>query len=361
MSHYEERLARDLEAIHVRIGNMAEHVQTALKDAMQSLLTGDRELANMTVLKDNRINRQCRDIDRACHAFIARHLPGAGHLRLISAVIRTNVALERVGDYAVTISRESLQLSEPPKSGLARELDRVSDESRRLLDQSIGAFQDQNADAAGAMIPMVEYIETMMDDIYAELIERSTDRTAREIVAAFVVFSLLKRIADQAKNICEQTQFSVAGKRKATKRFRLLFIDRDNAVRSQMARGIARKTHLINAHFDGAGVDPADAPDAGVIAFLDARGVDMEDAGTKALSSVMHDLNEYDVVISLDGPVREHLPKIPFHTAALTWDVDGALGDDAIGGGEAALEAMYRFLKGQIDELLELLAGPEGS
>ena len=36
MSHYEERLARDVEAIHARIGDMGEHVQKALKDAMQS-------------------------------------------------------------------------------------------------------------------------------------------------------------------------------------------------------------------------------------------------------------------------------------------------------------------------------------
>ena len=38
-----------------------------------------------------------------CHSFVARHLPSAGHLRFVSSVLRLNVALERIGDYAVAI------------------------------------------------------------------------------------------------------------------------------------------------------------------------------------------------------------------------------------------------------------------
>jgi len=138
MSHYEERLANDLDRINSGVRNLAALVERGLKDSMHALLDGDAQLANFTVLRDNRINRASREIDRLCHAFIARHLPGAGHLRLISAVIRLNVALERIGDYAVTISRESLQLSSPPSGRLARELglpiEGPHEEDRFLLD-----------------------------------------------------------------------------------------------------------------------------------------------------------------------------------------------------------------------------------
>ena len=122
MSHYEERLEQDLAGIRERISDIASRVETALEDSMKALLEGDRHIANMTVLRDNRINRISRRVDGQCHAFIAKHIPGAGHLRWISSVIRLNVVLERVGDYAVTISRESLQLSRsrgsPPPGGL---------------------------------------------------------------------------------------------------------------------------------------------------------------------------------------------------------------------------------------------------
>ena len=57
----------------------------------------DNELAYLTVLGDNPINRNSRKLDSLCHAFIARHLPSAGHLRLMSSIVRVNVALERIG------------------------------------------------------------------------------------------------------------------------------------------------------------------------------------------------------------------------------------------------------------------------
>ena len=71
---------------------------------MHALLTRDRELAAEVILGDLPINREVRAIDALCHAFVARHLPSAGHLRFVSSVLRLNVELERIGDYAVTIA-----------------------------------------------------------------------------------------------------------------------------------------------------------------------------------------------------------------------------------------------------------------
>ncbi|MDH3587849.1 MAG: phosphate signaling complex protein PhoU [Gammaproteobacteria bacterium] len=357
MSHYEERLASDLDRIHISIRTMAAMVERSLKDAMRALLDGDRQLANMTVLGDNRINRASREIDRLCHAFIARHLPGAGHLRLISAVIRLNVALERVGDYAVTISRESLQLTSPPSGRLARELDRVSDESQRILHQAIDVFVAHNADAAAASIPLSENIENMMDDIYAELTGAESKRSPREIVAAFVVFSLLKRISDQAKNICEQTVFAVAGQSKKTKRFRILFVDGDNNERSLMAQGIARKSHPEVATYLSAAREPAADLATGFVDFLDSCGIDVQQLKVDRLRSGQHELQEMDVLISLDGPVSQHVNEVPFHTAAIDWPVDSAVSE----AGPGSYEALYRYLKNQIDELIGVIAGDESA
>ena len=110
MRMYEQRLQEDLSRIRSEIRTMGDMAEELLTKAVHALLTGNSELANQTILGDHPINRQMRAIDRSCHGFIARHLPSAGHLRLVSAVIRLNIELERVGDYAVTISREALQL-----------------------------------------------------------------------------------------------------------------------------------------------------------------------------------------------------------------------------------------------------------
>ena len=123
MTHYEERLEQDLARLREGVAAVGEKVQKALDNAVRALLERDHELAYSTVLGDMPINRDVRGIDRRCHVFVARHLPSSGHLRFVSSVMRLNVALERIGDYAVAISREAVQLTDAPPSTVARDID----------------------------------------------------------------------------------------------------------------------------------------------------------------------------------------------------------------------------------------------
>ena len=100
MAIYEQRLQADLKYIHDQIRSMGDLVEASVSNATKAFLTENAALANHTVLSDNVINRKMREIDHDCHTFIARHLPSAGHLRLISSIIRLNINLERIGDYA---------------------------------------------------------------------------------------------------------------------------------------------------------------------------------------------------------------------------------------------------------------------
>jgi phosphate transport system protein len=356
MGHYEERLEQDLGRIQENIRDIAGMVETALRDSVKGLLEGDAHIANMTVLRDNRINRVSRRIDRQCHAFIAKHLPGAGHLRWISSVIRLNVALERVGDYAVTISRESLQLSAPPGGELPRDLARLADESGKTLTQSVEAFLEGSADKAAATIPISERVEDSMDDIYARLIDSAEGRSAREIVAVFVVFSLLKRVSDQAKNICEQTIFAVAGERKKTRPFHVLFVATGNNERGLIAQGIAAKNFAHAGEYRGAAPEPESTPDADTMAFLESCGIPTDGLGTDRLGTEQHHLQNYDIIICLDQDVARHVNQLPFHTTALTWDVDAALADAAPGDAQARRQAIYRYLTEEISDLMGLIA-----
>ena len=113
MSHLEERMETDLNAIRDWVWKIGDDVEHALREAKKTLVLRDPEAAFGTILGDHPINRASRRCDRLCHRFIARYLPGAGALREMASTIRINVILERIGDYAVTISREALQLKGP--------------------------------------------------------------------------------------------------------------------------------------------------------------------------------------------------------------------------------------------------------
>ena len=357
MSHYELRLQRDLDGIHARFGTIAADVEKAIADAIRTVLTGDEDLAYRTILNDERINRKVRELDRLCHKFVAVHLPSAGPLRRMSSVIRTNIQLERLGDYAVIICREAVQLSRPPDGSIARELEMMSIDARRTLHQAITAFAEENGEVARATMHLVDTVEHTMDSVYVALLGAESSAQTRDRVALFVVFNMLKRVWDQAKNICEETVFAVYGEQKSPRVHNVLFVDLDNGCASRMAEAIARKAHGEHAQFSSAGQDPAAAPDPGMVAFMERHGFDMSAAAPRALAGELAHLDRYSIIVSLDGPVRSRVPRVPFHTSALAWDVGSV--EAGIGDEDTAqrFETLYRDLAVRIDDLMQVLSG----
>jgi len=357
MSHYEERLEKDLTRLRDSVSDMAARVETAVKNAMHALQTGNDKLAAATVLGDHPINRTMRRIDQLCHGFIATHLPSAGHLRLLSSVIRANIELERIGDYAVTIARESLQLSAPPSGPLAKELERVGSETQLMLHQAIQAFNELNADKARATMVMEEQMENDLDLVYAELMENDERDAVKNLLTIFAVFTQLKRVADQAKNLCEETVFAVTGNMKAPKVYNILFVDEDNSCQSQMAAAIARKNFPGSGLYSSAGRKPAAGLNQAMTGFLERHGMSLEGSAPGGFDLTPLELSSKHVIVSLQGPVSSYLDLLPFHTTPLEWDLAPAPAQDDPETVNAWLEEIYRELAVQIRDLMELLRG----
>ena len=361
MSHYEERLDRDLKQIRERIAEMAGMVEEAVNNSVHALRTGNLKLASATILADHPVNRLMREIDQLCHGFIARHLPSAGHLRFLSSVIRANIQLERIGDYAVTIAREAIQLQVAPAGMLARELDRVAGETQLMLRQAMTAFNELNADTARSTMVLEEQMEHDLDAIYAELATNDDREKVKGVLAIFAVFTQLKRIADQAKNICEETVFAVTGDTKAPKVYNILFIDEDNSCQSQIAEAIARKNFPESGNYSSGGRSEAPELNQAMVEFMDRHGVSMEKAVPKPLDQTPLDLSILHVIVSLQGPVHSYFSQIPFHTTPLEWDIGSAPAGTGTESDERRLEEMYHDIALQVSDLMEILRGEGAS
>lgn len=359
MTHYEERLENDLNNLRKHIAEMASQVEVAVKNAMHALLTGNTKLAAATVLADHAVNRLMRKIDALCHKFIALHLPSAGHLRLLSSVIRANIELERIGDYATTISREALQLAQPPSGSMATELERVSHDTQFMLSNAIAAFNELDAGRAKTTMVMEESMENDLDVVYAELMANDEREAVKNLLAIFAVFNQLKRVADQAKNLCEETVFAVTGETKAAKVYNVLFVDEDNSCQSQMAAAIARKNFPASGKYSSAGRQPAIAINPALQQFLEGHGISTEDAKPAPLSTNTMELAEKHVIVSLEGPVNSYFDTIPFHTVPLEWDVGAAPSGDDAAANDKRLEDLYRDIAGQVRDLMESLRGEQ--
>jgi phosphate transport system protein len=359
MTHYEERLQRDLATLREMVGDVSKAIEKALGDAIHAVLTLDRPLAYQTVLGDMPINRKVREIDRFCHAFVARHLPSAGHLRFVSAVMRLGVALERVGDYAVAICRETVQLSATPPETVARDIELLAEQNRRTLAQALKAFGDNNAEMARGTIGMAGQLDATFDRVFADLLRAGEKgkRPIRDLFALLVVFNRLSRVGDQAKNICEETLFAATGETKQPKVYRILFIDERNDCASQIAEAYARKAFPESGRYESAGWNPADRVDARCSEYMDGRGLDRPRSAPRQLTTVHEELTEFHVIVSLAGDPREHLAEVPFHTVLLQWELTPLAGAE----GNADLETLTADLSSNMRGLMELLRGQEAS
>ncbi len=361
MSHFEERLERDLQEIRDRIQVVGETVEEALKRAVQTVQSGDEATASQIILGDLPINREIRSIDRLCHSFVAQHLPSAGHLRFVSSVLRLTVELERVGDYAVAIARETVQISATPTGSVARDIELISDQARGLLHQALQAFGKGNAELARGTKALATQAETTFQKVFADLLHEGEKGTwpLHDLFAFLVVINRLGRVSDQAKNICEDTLFAVAGEVKAPKTYRILFVDQGNDGLSQLAEAYATRAYGDYAVFSSAGWQPAASVRPAVEVFMDNKKLDSADLQTQALTNSVDELSDYHVIIGLEGKLRDHIPEVPFHTVLLDWEL-GEIPDTLDQERSSALlEEALQKLSLQLRELMETMRGKE--
>lgn len=363
MSHYEERLQTDLDAIRDRVAAVGADVGVAVTNACHALLNLDRHLAAETILGDLPINREIRSIDRLCHFFVARHLPSAGILRFVSSVLRLTVAIERIGDYAATLARQAVQLSQPMPVTVARDVEMMGEQSRRMFKQAMKAFIEGNAELAQGTKGMESQIDSTFDKVFADLLREGEERTRpiKDLFGLLVVFNRLERISDQAKNICEETVFAVTGVTKEPKVYRVMFVDERNGCWSQMAEVIARKAFPESGAYSSAGWNPAAELEPRFVAFMDQKGFDRRSVKPSPLPTTHDELDDLHVIAGMSGEVRDHLDHLPFKTVLLDWNV--APDPDVTGEAltDEMLEDAYKNIAVKVRELMVTLRGEDAS
>ena len=363
MSHLEQRLQSDLDEIRAGVESIGSDVRAALKASIHALVVGDVDLAGKTILGDLAINRAVRELDRKCHAFVAVHLPSAGHLRYVSSVLRLNVALERVGDYAVTICREIVQLQQKPPEAVLRDADLVGDQVRKVLGQATEAFDQGNAELARGTIGMTDQVEATFQKVFEDLVAAGDAGTSliKDLFGLLVVINRLGRVSSQAKNICEETIYAATGETKAPKVYRVLFVDSGNTGMSRIAEAYARKAFPESGRYASAGWSAAETNDPRVGLFMEKKGLELRPGAPVALADRADEINDFHVVVGLEPGIREHLTPIPFRTVVLDWGADPIPSDLDRERFEAALESATATVRGHVRELVEKLRGKDAS
>ncbi len=352
MSLYDKRLEADLLAIRARLQAVGEQVEENLRHGVRAVLEVDRRLANGTIIKDRAVNRQIRDLDHLCHLFVARHLPSGSHLRLISAVLRLSVALERVGDYAVAICRVARQIESPLPDTVQNNIGMMGSHAGKALGTAVKGFLEGDPDSARVSRGMASQAAAIYPYAFETLTSAadSDRRPARDLFGALLVFRLLQRTAEQAENTCEMTIFAVKGKRKKEKRYRILFVDADHAMIGKLAELALEEGYPHAGRFGSAGLQPGSSFDSRLLEFCGGRGIALpDDEAPRSFQEALDIGPHYHVIVGLDLDPSEHF-KVPYRTAVLQWD----LAEDGFTA-ETEVDELYRGLMTRIRDLMTTL------
>ena len=356
-AQYEERMQMDLNEVQRKFHKVATLVEDQVRDTVQALIGWDKDLANKVILGDRQVNRRIKQIDHLCHTFIIRHAPSAGHLRFTSAVLRLNVALERIGDYAGTISREVLHLTTRPPESVTRDIEVIAQQARHALGEALTSFFKRDLERALQMHEgLVRPIDLTLSSVLGHLVELANDRVVplKDSFALVRINNLLKRVSEQADNIGEQAIFAMTGEEREPRIYRILFVGHENNWASQIAEAYAERAYPKSGIYTSAGLKPAGELDPALIEFMDDHGMDVKHKMPSPFETPLDSVQPYHVIIVLDEGVLEHITEVPFRTSVLEWSIDIPKGFTP-----EVLEDLYKVVVVRIQDLMKTLAGPD--
>src|SRR6266704_3272765 len=130
----------ELGELQNKILEMGGLVETSVHNTIRSLVERNEKLMNGIWETEARINQLDIDIDEAATRLLALHQPVAKDLRFLTAAIKINSDLERMGDLAVNLAQRSISLlSRPPFRPLV-DIPLMSKTVESMVRKSLDAF-----------------------------------------------------------------------------------------------------------------------------------------------------------------------------------------------------------------------------
>jgi phosphate transport system protein len=204
---------QELREIEESVIQMAALVESEIAQAMQALSRRDTDLAQDVITKDGEVNEMQRTIRSRCIAQMALQAPVASDLRELVTVQLVINELERMGDHAVSISKQSMRLREHEPLTLVNELVEMAKLVREQVRACIQAFVDVNVSLARDICARDDAVDHYYRDILTEIIHLMSTEPAKVAPATSLLFVAhdLERIGDRVTNIGEDVIYMVTG------------------------------------------------------------------------------------------------------------------------------------------------------
>jgi phosphate transport system protein len=204
----------ELAQLEASLQEEGDLVLRVLRSALNALARGDDELADEVIGFDDEIDKRYLQIETGVQSLLARQTPVASDLRLVLAVLRVNLHLERMADYCVTVANLTKLMGNlhVTDDNIMRSLEDMGQRAEQMIRVALDSFADRDAEKAKSLNDLDELIDRANRHAIEDVLSLGDSLEEREYgLRMLVVSRCVERIGDHAVDIGEQVGYLVTG------------------------------------------------------------------------------------------------------------------------------------------------------
>ncbi|MEK9713955.1 MAG: phosphate signaling complex protein PhoU [Thalassolituus sp.] len=212
--HISGQFNADLEAIRNHMMSMGGLVERQVNNAIQAICTGDTQLADEVIRREDDVDKAEVTIDNECTQILVRRQPAASDLRMVLAVSRVVRDLERIGDEASKIAIHTLEVTDTKNPQFCQQAMRyMGEEVVKMISGALDAFARHDVEGAIEVVRTDKLVDKQYASALRELITYMMEdpRSIGQAINILWILRAIERIGDHARNISEQVIYLVSG------------------------------------------------------------------------------------------------------------------------------------------------------
>jgi phosphate transport system protein len=202
-----------LEATEQSLLAQAALVKRLLEKVLDAVERRDADVAEEVIRGDDEVDDRYLETETQVLNLLALQAPVASDLRLVTAIIHSNIHIERMGDLCVNIAK-FVQGGHPypTDSPMVTRIGEMGVRASEMLDTAIQAFAERSLELAEMLPDKDNVVDRLNRGMLDELKHYVDDDVSFEWATNLVLVArYLERIGDHCVDVAEQTAFLVSG------------------------------------------------------------------------------------------------------------------------------------------------------
>lgn len=203
----------ELEAAEAALFEEGALVRRQLERVTKALVDRDSDLASVVIADDDAVDRLYLDTQSRVLSLLALQAPVAGDLRLVSAILHSNMHVERMGDLCVNIAKfVENRHPYPPDSPMMSRLEDMAARDGKMLETAMRAFSRRSLELAEELPESDNALDRLNRGMLDDLRQYAGDERSFEWATNLVLVArYLERFGDHCVDVGEQTAFLITG------------------------------------------------------------------------------------------------------------------------------------------------------